>query len=128
VWSEEVFVFRKEKCAVLFIFLLSLFLVDGCTRGDGGKGADSVQPTVPNSLAITAVSSSEVKVSWKPSTDDRGVTGYKIYRNGAYLKTMDATSMTDSGLKPKTRYCYKVSARDASGNESAQSADVCAVL
>jgi hypothetical protein len=121
-------VFRKKKCVVLFILLLILFIVTGCTRSDGGKGSDTMPPTVPNGLAITAVSASEVKVSWKPSTDDRGIKGYKIYRNGAYVKTTDATLMTDTGLKPKTRYCYKVSARDASGNESAQSTDVCAVL
>ena len=120
--------FRKKKCAVLFILLLILFIVTGCTRSDGGKGSDIMPPTVPNGLAITAVSASEVKVSWKPSADDSGVKGYKIYRNGAYVKTTDATSMTDTGLKPKTRYCYKVSAYDASGNESAQSTDVCAIL
>ena len=120
--------FQKEKCIALFILLLSLFAVTGCTRSEGGMGADSLPPTVPNSLAITAVSSSEVKVSWRPSAGDRGVTGYKVYRNGAYFKTTDGTSMTDTGLKQKTRYCYKVSARDASGKESAQSTDVCAVL
>ena len=125
--SEELFVFRKEECVVLFIFLLILFLVTGCTRSDGGKGSDTMPPIVPNGLAITAVSSSVVKVSWRPTTGE-AVTGYKIYRNGAYLKTTDGTSMTDTGLKPKTRYCYKVSARDASGKESAQSTDVCAVL
>lgn len=117
-----------KKCAVLFIFLLILFSAAGCTRSDGGKVSDATPPTVPNGIAITAVSSSEVKVSWSPSGHDRGVTGYKIYRNGAYLKTADGTSMTDTGLKPKTRYCYRVSARDASGKESAQSMDVCAVL
>ncbi len=120
--------FRKKKCVVPFILLLILFLVAGCTLSDGGKGADTMPPTVPNGLAITAVSASEVKVSWKPSTDDRRVKGYRIYRNGAYVKTTDATSMTDTGLKMKVKYCYRVSARDASGNESAQSTDVCAIL
>ena len=120
--------FRKEKCTVLSILLLILSFAGGCTRSDGGKGSDAMPPTVPNGLAITAVSSSEVKVSWKPSADDRGVKGYKIYRNGTYVKTTDATSMTDAGLKTKIKYCYKVSAYDGSGNESAQSMDVCAIL
>ena len=120
--------FRENKCAVLCILLLILFIVTGCTRRDGAKGSDTMPPTVPNGLVITAVSSSEVKVSWKPSADDRGVAGYKIYRNGMYVKTTDGTLATDAGLKPKTRYCYNVSACDASGNESAQSTDVCAIL
>jgi hypothetical protein len=127
-WEKESFVFRKKRCTVLFISLLTLFVVTGCTRSDGSKASDAMPPTVPNGLTITAVSSSEVKVSWKPSADDRGVKGYKIYRNGAYVKTTDGTLATDAGLKPKMRYCYKVSACDASGNESAQSTDVCAIL
>jgi Fibronectin type III domain len=127
--EKEPFVLREKKCAVLFILLLIIFIVTGCTRSDSGKAPDKTPPTVPNGISITAVSSSEVKVSWKPSADDTGVKGYKIYRNGAYFKkTTDATSMMDTGLKPKTKYCYRVSAYDGSGNESAQSTDVCAVL
>jgi chitodextrinase len=122
-------VFAEKKRAVLFILFLTVLIGTGCTQSDGGKGPDTTPPTVPNGLSITAVSPAEVKVSWKPSSDDTGVEGYKIYRNGVYLrKTKDATSMTDTGLKPKTRYCYRVSAYDASGKESGQSNDVCAVL
>jgi hypothetical protein len=121
-------VFQKKKCAFLFMLLLTIFIATGCTRSDSGKTPDKTPPGVPNGISITAVSSAEVKVSWKPSADDTGVKGYKIYRNGAYLKTTDATSMTDTGLTPKTKYCYRVSAFGDSGNESAQSTDVCAVL
>ncbi len=121
--------FGEKKCAVLFMLLLTMFFGTGCTRSDSSKGPDTTPPTVPNGISITAVSSSEVKVSWQPSIDDTGVKGYKIYRNGVYLKkTKDATSMTDTGLKPKTKYCYRVSAYDGSGKESGQSTDVCAVL
>jgi endoglucanase len=120
--------FQKKKRVVLPIILWSIFLIAGCTQSDSGKLQDKTPPTIPNGISITAVSSSEVKVSWKSSIDDTGVRGYKIYRNGAYLKTTDATSMTDTGLKTKTKYCYKVSAYDGSGKESGQSTDVCAVL
>ncbi len=120
--------FRQKKPVALFFLLGALLIVAGCTLSDGGTGPDAMPPTVPNGLAITAVSPSVVKVSWSPSTDDGRVKGYKIYRNGAYLKTTEGTSMTDTGLKLKTRYCYRVSARDASGKESAKSTDVCAVL
>ncbi|MHB8910600.1 MAG: fibronectin type III domain-containing protein [Syntrophales bacterium] len=120
--------FRMRKVAMLLSVFLTLTFIAGCTRSEGGKGADTMPPTVPNGLSITAVSPSEVKVSWKPAADDRGVKEYRIYRNGTRLRTTDATSLTDTRLKPKTRYCYRVSARDAFGNESAQSTDVCAVL
>jgi fibronectin type 3 domain-containing protein len=120
--------FGNYNRVVLAILLGSFFLLAGCTRGDGGKAADKTAPTIPNGISITMVSSSEVKVSWEPSSDDTRVKGYKIYRNGTNIKTTDQTSMTDTGLKPKAKYCYKVSACDAAGNESAQSTDVCAVL
>ncbi len=126
--EKESFVFQKKKCAVLIILILFLFIATGCTRNDGGKRADDIPPTVPNGISITAVSGSEVRISWKPSTDNAQVKGYKIYRNGVYLKTEDETSTTDTGLKPNMKYCYKVSATDAAGNESAQGTDVCAIL
>lgn len=118
----------------VFLFVLSMFLVftlfgcSSCNR-ENSKAADKVAPTAPNGMAITAVSSSEIKISWKPSADDSGkVKGYKVYRNGQYLKTIEATSVSDTGLAPKVKVCYRVSAFDRAGNESAQSTEVCAIL
>ena len=115
-----------------FILLaLSIFMISalfGCTN-ENGKSADKVAPTVPNGIAITAVSSSEIKVSWKPAADDSGkVKGYKVYRNGQYFKTIETTSVSDTSLTPKVKFCYRVSAFDGAGNESAQSTEVCAIL
>lgn len=121
--------FSKMKSVPWFVlFLMASFLITGCSRCDGGKSEDKTAPTVPNGISITAVSSAEVKISWKPSADNTSVKGYKIYRNGAFLKSTDEKTLTDTGLTPKTKYCYKVSAYDAAGNESAQSTDVCAIL
>jgi hypothetical protein len=50
------------------------------------------------------------------------VAGYKVFRNGSQVGTATATSYTDTGLTPGTDYSYAVSANDAAGNESAQSA------
>jgi chitodextrinase len=65
-------------------------------------------------------------LSWNASTDNRGVTGYKIYRNTAYLTTVTSNSRSDLGLIKNTSYCYRVSAVDAAGNESGQSSQACA--
>jgi cellulose 1,4-beta-cellobiosidase len=119
---------RKKKGVLLCSLFFSLIFFTGCTRCNGGNGKDKGPPTVPNGVSITAVSLTEIKVAWKPAADDTGVKGYKIYRNGVYLRSTGETSMADSGLTPKTKYCYKVSAYDAIGNESAQSPDVCAIL
>lgn len=112
---------------LLILLTISLFMIValfGCS-----KAVDKAAPTVPNGIAITAVSSSEIKVSWKPAADDSGkVTGYKVYRNGQYFKTIETISVSDTGLSPKVKFCYRISAFDGAGNESAQSAEVCAIL
>ena len=50
------------------------------TCGAGG-GTDTAAPTTPTNLAGTAPSSTTVNLSWAASTDNVGVTGYRIYRN-----------------------------------------------
>jgi chitodextrinase len=83
-------------------------------------------PTTPTNLVANAVSPTQINLSWDASTDDYGVTGYNIYREGTYLKSVTGTSTSDTGLSPVTVYCYTVSAYDAGGNESAQSGQACA--
>ena len=85
---------------------------------------DTTPPSVPTGLAATTVSSSEIALTWNASTDDVGVAGYRVYRNGAFVRTTAATSMTDTGLAPSTAYSYTVSAYDFANHESAQSAPV----
>jgi beta-glucanase (GH16 family) len=79
-------------------------------------------PTVPASLTAKAVSASQVNLSWSASSDPAGVAGYSVYRNGVLLSTSPTTSYTDSTVHPGSPYSYTVSAYDASGNASAQSA------
>ena len=120
-----------KRCLILFaLSLFMAFVLFGCSScNKENKTVDKVAPTVPNGIAITAVSYSEIKVSWKPSADDSGkIKGYKIYRNGQYLKTTETASVSDAGLSPKVKFCYRISAFDGAGNESAQSTEVCAIL
>jgi len=86
---------------------------------------DTTSPTTPTSLRATAVSPTQIDLVWDASTDNVGVTGYKIYRDGAFLKEVSTTSYSDTGLTPSTRYCYKVSAFDEAGNESNRSSQAC---
>lgn len=90
-----------------------------------GGGGDTTAPTVPTGLTATAVSPSQIDLSWSASTDNVGVAGYKVYRGGVYLKTAAGTTASDTGLSPATQYCYTVAAVDAAGNESQQSALQC---
>lgn len=83
---------------------------------------DTEPPSVPQNLVATSPNMSQIDLTWSPSTDNVGVSGYKIYRNGVYLTSVGGTSYSNTGLSQNTTYTYTVSAYDGSGNESAQSA------
>ncbi len=84
--------------------------------------ADTTAPTVPTGLTATAISSSQINLSWTASTDNVGVTGYNIYRGGTKIGTSLGATYQDTGLAASTSYSYTVAAFDAAGNTSAQSA------
>lgn len=89
--------------------------------------SDTTPPSVPTGLTATAVSSSQIDLSWNASSDDVGVAGYKIYDYcGTYLNSVTTTSTSITGLNSNTYYCFSVSAYDAAGNESGQSSQTCA--
>jgi chitodextrinase len=86
--------------------------------------ADTIPPSVPTALVGTVASAKQINLSWTASTDNVGVTGYKVFRNGAQLGTTASTSYSDTGLSAATTYTYTVAAYDAAGNTSAQSSGV----
>ncbi|HUO50275.1 MAG TPA: hypothetical protein VMU25_01795, partial [Candidatus Paceibacterota bacterium] len=83
--------------------------------------ADTQAPTTPTGLTATAISSSQINLTWTASTDNVGVTSYTIYRNGTQIGTSATNSYSDTGLSASTQYSYTVSASDAAGNMSGQS-------
>ncbi|MFE7623782.1 glycoside hydrolase family 6 protein [Streptomyces sp. NPDC057509] len=94
----------------------------GGDNGGGDNGDDDTQaPTAPTGLTATAKTSSSVSLSWTASSDDTGVTGYTVYRDGVQVGTSTTTSYTDTGLSASTAYSYTVKAKDAAGNVSAAS-------
>ena len=82
---------------------------------------DLTPPSVPAGLAASAISSSQIDLSWNASIDDVGVTDYKIYRDGVQVGTPTGTSFSDTGLSASTLYSYTVVACDAASNCSNQS-------
>jgi hypothetical protein len=83
---------------------------------------DTEPPTVPVNLTATAVLDFQINLSWMTSTDNVGVAGYNVYRNGTWIGSTADTSYQNTGLSPSTRYTYRVSAYDTAGNVSAKSA------
>jgi chitodextrinase len=82
---------------------------------------DTQAPTPPAALLPTSSTQSSVSVSWTPSTDNVGVTGYELFRNGTSVGTTTGTSYTVAGLLCGTSYTLGVEAFDAAGNSSPKS-------
>jgi chitodextrinase len=87
---------------------------------------DTQAPSVPTGLSVTATSSSEIDIAWAPSTDNVGVAGYQVYRDGTLVRTTSATAFADLGLAPLTSHTYTVAAYDYANNLSAPSAPLVA--
>ncbi len=84
--------------------------------------SDDVQPpTVPGGLRSTSIQPTSVSLAWNASTDNIGVLGYRVFRNGTQIADVPDLVATDSGLTPDTTYSYTVLAYDANANASAQS-------
>ncbi len=92
--------------------------------------SDTSPPSVPSNLTVEDMSSNAetmVWLTWTPATDDVAVTGYVIYLDGSRLTYVGAIDRTilQKGLRHNTTHCFRVSARDAAGNESDRSAESC---
>jgi hypothetical protein len=84
---------------------------------------DDTPPSQATDLSATAVSSSQIVLSWSPSSDDIGVKHYHVQSsldgmNFSVTATVTAAVYSDSGLNAETPYFYRVSAFDEAGNES----------
>jgi chitinase len=90
--------------------------------GAGGGGGDTTPPSTVSGLSSPSKTSTSVSLAWTAATDNVGIAGYNIYRNGATTPTAQTTgtgtTYTDSGLAASTAYTYTVKARDAAGNIS----------
>lgn len=87
---------------------------------------DTAAPTKPANVAAAVVSTTQINVSWRASTDNVGVKSYDLYRakgSAAATKIASITGITygDSALSSGTEYSYYVIAKDAAGNASAAS-------
>ncbi len=82
---------------------------------------DAASPTAPTGLAGTAVSPTQVNLTWSPSSDNVAVAGYRIFRDGGEIATSATASYSDTSALPNTTHSYRVRAYDTSNNLSSQS-------
>ncbi len=85
---------------------------------------DTQPPTVPAIVSAIAKSPAEVDLVWTASTDNVGVAGYQINRNGMAIASVSSPALAyaDTGVSASSSYAYSLKAFDASGNYSNASA------
>jgi chitodextrinase len=94
---------------------------------DPTPGPDPTSPPPPDTAAPTAPeqvigvpTATTVSLSWAPATDDTGVVGYRVTRNGTLVATASDLTWKDTARAPKTVYLYTVAALDGVGNVSSE--------
>lgn len=87
------------------------------------SAGDTTPPTAPTNLVGSAISSSQINISWGVSSDNFGVTAYNIFRNGVKITTVSGSVLSygDANLSANTQYSYYVTASDQAGNQSSPS-------
>lgn len=114
--------------AIKFDAAIALFN-DG---GDGSSGnpyvvnrnalnVDTEAPSIPTGLTANNVTDSGFTMTWTDSTDNVGVAGYEIYRDGKYVETVQETVYSFTKLAEYSKSLITIKAKDAAGNLSAPS-------
>ncbi len=85
------------------------------------RAADRGPPTAPQHLRSPAQTETSIDLAWDASSDDTGVTGYRLYLPSG-PRDVPGTTYSLTGLAPDTAYAFQVSALDAAGHESRPSA------
>jgi len=91
------------------------------TRVKVGFGRDSTPPSPPPELKVTDTSRTSVAIAWGASSDNLGVTGYRVYRDDTQVGDVGTTQFTVADLACGSTYTIAVDASDAAGNRSGKS-------
>ncbi|MFF3485786.1 discoidin domain-containing protein [Streptomyces sp. NPDC002701] len=88
----------------------------------GPATGDTVAPSAPADLAYTEPATGQIRLTWKASTDNTGVSGYDVYADNELLTTVGGTVTTYTDTRPASAtVSYFVRAKDAAGNVSGNS-------
>ena len=134
--------FDKRALYALSLAMCVATALPGCGGGGGGDsdagntspngvaGTDTTPPTAPGQLTLLGSASNSVQLSWTAASDNSGVTGYDILRNGQVVGSTSGEVLfySDAGLPTGSSYLYTVRARDGQGNISPPSMVVSAVV
>jgi hypothetical protein len=88
----------------------------------GPTGGDTQAPNAPSNLSFTEPGTGQIRLAWNASTDNVGVTGYDVYANNTLRTSVAGNVLTYTDTQPGTAaVAYFVRAKDAAGNQSANS-------
>ncbi len=83
------------------------------------SAADTTAPNVPSNFKVDVKGSNVNILTWSASSDNLGVAGYTIYRDGVIIGGTKDTFFVDTSAQPSTSYSYYISAFDRKNNNSA---------
>ncbi|MEK4451021.1 OmpL47-type beta-barrel domain-containing protein [Paenibacillus sp. FSL L8-0506] len=90
----------------------------------GDAKVDKTRPSKPTGFDIDLFNYDNVRISWSPSSDNVGVTGYDIYQDSILLDNITDTAYTFNNLESNKSYTFKVIAWDEAGNSSLEGVNV----
>ncbi|MEY8445306.1 carbohydrate binding domain-containing protein, partial [Enterococcus ratti] len=87
VWKQHEFTFTTPEED-------NTYVIRFASSGNGTAYFDNVQatsmdleaPVIPKNLKVAGVTSNSVSLSWEAATDNVGVTGYLLYRDGEFVQ------------------------------------------
>jgi chitodextrinase len=82
---------------------------------------DTEPPSTPAGVTAGSANPNQATVKWGSSTDNVGVAGYTVWRDGTNIAQLSGTSYQDTGLQEATTYTYTIEAFDLGGNVSTPS-------
>lgn len=131
---------RSRSAAVVAILLMMLFVLGSTTPARAVEAttsasepmavaaADTTAPTAPTDFRVVSrTKGNQITLGATESTDDVGVAGYSLYRDGRWKGTLYAAGVALIGLvfydrldgRIKSPVTYQLYAFDAAGNVSA---------
>lgn len=82
------------------------------------RAADSRPPSVPQGMAFSGSTRTTVSLVWDASTDDIGVAGYRLFKDGVAVATTTRLRHSYRNLRCGTSYTFALEAFDAARNVS----------
>lgn len=82
---------------------------------------DTKAPSTPSNPKLAVAGTTQAALYWSPSSDNVGVAGYNVFRDGVLIAQTTVPDYFDTGLAPGTSHVYSLRAFDAAGNVSSAS-------